>query len=257
MKNLSTPFAIACVGVLALAGTAMGDGLRVTHAAAMGGGAAQNDCAVALNPDGTDATAADNEAGPCGLEIIHGGTNTGASVVDNSPNAEQVYRFSFLMNPNDMVGGDQFTPVIFRAKGDNPNPGGGRCPTNALAQVDSIAIRAKFLQSGYAVALRINDNFCGGRGTPDVSISPNTASKICGEVIHAKAGQGLIAIAIVAPGNPCPTSGDPAYTTAANSNSSLMNVNRISMGIHDTHPASKHVNPIYFDEFESFRTLAP
>ena len=258
MKNITITLAIACAGILALAGAAAGDELRVTNAAAMGPGAAQNDCAVALDANGMDATPADNEPGPCGLEIIHGATNTGANVIDNSPNAEQIYRFSFMMNPNDIVGTTEtLTPIIFRAKGDNPFPGGGRCPTNPAAQVDSIAIRAKFLQRGYSVQLRINDNFCGARGTPDVAISKNTPSKICGEVVHARAGEGLIALAVVGENATCPPSGDPAYITAVNSNSSVMNVNRISMGMHETHPASRHVNPIYFDEFESFRTLAP
>ena len=219
------------VAVLLMAGPTWADSLSVTQAAALGG--------------------------TYGLEISHGGTNTGAFVVDDTPAGEQIYRFSFLINPNGMVGDSSLTPILFRAKGDNPNPGGGRCPVNALAQVDSIAIRAKFLQQGYSLQLRINDNFCGARGTADVPISPNTPSKVCCEVQHAAAGQGVIAIAIVDVGNACPPTGDPSYVTVANSNSSVMEVNRISLGIHETHPASRHVNPMYLDEFESFRTLAP
>ena len=257
MKNMNKAFILACAALLALAGAAVGDELFVTNAAAMGPGAAQSDCAVALDANGMDANAGDNEPGPCGLQIDHGPNNLGANVIDDTPNAEQIYRFCFSVNPNNIMGASSLTPIIFRAKGDNPNPGGGRCPVNPAAQVDSIAIRAKFLQIGCSVQLRINDNFCGARGTTDVAIPCDTPSKVCAEVEHAAAGAGLIAVAIVGENDTCPPSGDGAYTTVANSNSSVMNVNRISMGLHETHPGSRHVNPIYFDEFESFRTLAP
>jgi hypothetical protein len=254
MKNFRTVLMIACAGVLALAGAAMGDELLVTNAAAMGPGAAQADCAVALDANGMDATPADNETGPCGLEIVHT-TSTGATVTDQSPDNEQVYRFSFLMNPNMIGGAGSASHIIYRSRGPNPQPGGGACNLNPT--VDACGIRAKFLQSNYAVSLRCKDNFCGARGTPDIAISKTAPSKLCGEVVFATAGNGLIALAVVGENDVCPPSGDPAYRTVANSNSSIRSIDRTTIGLSGTHGAGQHVNPIYFDEFESFRTLAP
>jgi hypothetical protein len=41
--------------------------------------------------------------GDCGLEVVFDGTKTKRYVQDDSPDAESVYRVSFLFNPNDLL----------------------------------------------------------------------------------------------------------------------------------------------------------
>ena len=121
MKNRMAILLLAVAALVAV--PAFGANLTVTNAAAMSNTVAQNDCAVVLNPDGTDATPADNEPGPCGLEVNNDGTTQRAFVTDATPVDESIYRSLFFWDPNDLETAGTTFPVgaamtLFRTRDD-------------------------------------------------------------------------------------------------------------------------------------------
>ncbi len=255
---------LIAAGLLLLAGSAMADSLMVTNAAAMGPGAAVNDCAVALNPDGTDATPGDNEPGPCGLEVVHDNTSA-AFVQDDSPNAETIYRFEFIYNPRSVGSSGNGTPfafTMFTALADNARPSnpGNPCPLAAHLPVFPARIFARYGGPGLTipgVRMTIMTNFCGVLGSPVVYWVENEARKICAIVEIGAPGRG--ALAIVGENDTCPPDDDPAYAEVPGPfNNNELPVQGARLGNILPNPyGGGESGSYYLDEFASFRTLAP
>ncbi len=235
-------------GLLLCAGAALGNSLSVTNAAAMGG-VAQNDCEG--DPPDT--------GGPCGLAVFHDNSSR-AFVRDDSPNAEGMYRASFLFNPNNLsqsLGG--FRQVILDARAPNPNPGAGACGDNPGTKV-MIRVWLRLEGPGgilYRLQAEGRGNQCGKRSTSKFDIAADQPVRVCLEYDTAGGGSGFVAIAGVDPADPCPPSGDAAYNTVNYSNQ-LTSIDHVRMGTPSTNNFGVDQNgTMYFDEFESFRTLAP
>lgn len=237
---------IAAAGLLICAGAALGNSLSVTSAAAMGG-VAQNNCS------------GDGMPGPCGLAVFHDNTSR-AFVRDDSLTAETLYRASFLFNPNNLsqnLGG--FRQVILDVRGDNPNVGVGNCPaTPGITVAIRVWLRLEnFDGSIYRLQAEGRGNQCGKRSTPKFDIAADQPVRICLEHATGGGGTGFLAIAGVDPANPCPPSGDAAYRSVNYSNQ-LVTLDHVRMGTPATNNFGVSQNgTMYFDEFESFRTLAP
>lgn len=241
MKKLICLTALAC---LVSAGAAMGDSLSVTSTAAMGGVADQT-CTGDAMP------------GPCGLQVFHDNSSV-AFVEDQSPQNETVYRASFLFNPNNISPGTKLRQNIFRAIGPNPNPGVGSCDMANLKNVGRVFLMIyRPTGTNYAVFLQGLGNQCGERATLRVELEPATPKRICIEMEHGNALSGRLAIAQVDIANPCPTSGGAGWEERALSNG-LTNIDRVRLGTPGTNNfGAGESGDMYFDEFESFRTLAP
>lgn len=225
------------VGLALISGPAMADSLTVNATAAM---------------NGTN----------YGLEVAHDNSSP-AYVQDDTPAAEAVYRFSFIYNPTDIgsTGSNGWIMSIFGAMGTNPRPASATaCPQAAHIPVFPARVMAFFAGPGQTipgVRLTAMTNFCGTLGTPVIYWTENVPKRICGFV---QAGAPLYAgIAVVDPGAACPADGDPAYALAPQS------ANNDEHAIEFARMGNLAVNPygagesgsVYFDEFESFRTLAP
>jgi hypothetical protein len=232
--------ALACL----VSGVALADSLSVTSTAAMGGVADQT-------------CTGDGMPGPCGLEVFHDNSSV-AFVEDQSPQNETVYRASFLFNPNNISPGAKLRQNIFRAIGPNPNPGVGSCDLAGLKNVGRVFLLLYRPDgSRYAAFLQGIGNQCGERATLRVELEPDTPKRICVEMEFGNALSGRLAIAAVDIGDPCPTSGSGAWQERDLSNG-LTNVDRVRLGTPGTNNfGAGESGDMYFDEFESFRTLAP
>ena len=228
---------IAIVAALALAGSAAADSLAVNATAAMGG---------------TN----------FGLQVNH--TNTSASYVqDNTPAFETVYRFDFLFNVASMSGQTiNFRQEIVRALGSNPNPGVGLCPVNPAALIGTIRVWLYHTGGGGAnpsIQLWAKGNQCGERGTLRIPISYNTDYRVCVEWQEGALALTNGGVAVVPAGSACPTSGDPAWnymTAALNSLNNDIDITRMGTPSTNNFGAGES-GVLYFDEFQSFRTLTP
>lgn len=220
------------------AGAAMADSLAVNNTAAMGG-------------TGT-ACGGSN----CGLEITHDNSST-AYVQDDSPTAESIYRATFLYNPASITTSSNYRQTIFNAVGDNPNPGGGVCPGGAFVS----PFRCFGYQTGGAgqnssVQCFVRGNSCGEAAVTRINVTENDPVRVCIEWSTGAALSGMIALAVVDDQASCPPSGDPAYNVRPITNS-LTNVQFIRLGTSQTNGfGAGESASYYFDEFESFRTLA-
>ncbi len=226
---------IAIIAALALAGSASADSLAVNATAAMGGTS-------------------------FGLQVDH--NNTSATYVqDNSPTGESTYRASFLFNAASFTGQSiNMRQELFRTLGLNPNPGVGSCPVNPASTISMI--RLWLYQTGGSgqnsnLQLWSAGNQCGQRGTTRFPINNNQDYRVCIEWTTGATNTGLLALWVGSPGAACPTSGDPAWRTSPMTNS-LTFIDFIRMGTPSTNGFSAGESAtLYFDEFESFRTLAP
>ncbi len=253
---------LIAAGLLLLAGSAMADSLMVTNAAAMGPGAAVNDCAVALNPDGTDATPGDNEPGPCGLEVVHDNTSV-AFVQDDSPNDEVIYRFEFIYNPQSVGSsgnGNPFAFTIFTALAANarPNNPANPCPLNPNFPVFPARIFARYGGASLdipGIRLTMMNNFCGIIGTPPVYWVENEPRKICATI--ETGAPGSASVAVVGENDTCPPDGDPAYAVAVGNNNEQPIIGARMGNIAVNPYGAGESGSYYLDEFASFRTLAP
>lgn len=225
--------------LLAVSGVAFADTLAVNNAAAMGG-------------SGT-ACGGSN----CGLEVDHDNSSV-SYVEDLTPDAEGVYRFNYLFNPASTTTTANVRQTVFNAITANPNPNVGDCPGAAFVS----AYRIFYYRTGGSgqngsILAFINGNQCGQRsiGTR-ISVNDDEAVRICGEMETANGNNGMGRIAIVDAASSCPASGDPAYQERAISNG-LIAVDRVRMGTPQTNGfGAGETMTLYFDEFESFRTLA-
>lgn len=198
--------------------------------------------------------------GSYGMELTHDNSDT-AYVQDNTPEDETIYRGSFLYNAASVTGQTvNFRQVIFQGYGNNPNPGVGVCPVNPAASVGSI--RVWLYQTGGSgqnsnIQLYSRGNQCGERSTTRIPINNNQDYRVCFEWSTGPTNTGVIALAVVDAAASCPSSGDPAWRTNTISNN-LNDVDMVRMGT----PATNNFGAgesatMYFDSFESYRTLNP
>ena len=236
MKKILTLFALVALAGLA----AHADSLAVNGTAAMGGS--------------------------FGLEVIHDNASA-AFVQDDTPSAETVYRFEFLFDANDINNasggglGTNWRQSIFNIEGPNPRPNnpGNACPNGASVKVPVMRLFAMFTGgNGQNCSIQplAMGNICTNIGTLSrVAISCSGPQKICGFLEIGSPGRfGATAVAVT---DPCPPDGDPAYTERDRVNNET-NVDRVKMGIPGTNAFGAGENgSLFYDEFASFRTLAP
>ena len=223
------------------AGLANADTLAVNNTAALGG------------------TGTACGGGNCGLEVSHDNTSV-AYVEDLTPDGETVYRMTFLFNPASTTTSSNVRQTIFRGIGPNPNPGVGNChPTLQTAS----SFRLFYYRTGgsgqnASILAFVNGNQCGERSIPArIPLTVDDPVRICAEMTTGNSLSGTLAVAIVDDQASCPSTGDPAYGVAIVSNG-LLSVDRIRMGTPQTNNfGAGETMTLYFDEFESFRTLAP
>lgn len=231
MKN-TTLFLAA---FLMVAGTAVADTLTVTAAAAMGG---------------TN----------FGMEVFHDNSSL-TEVRDDSPSSETVYRSEFLFNAQTVNTVQNYRQLIFQGTGPNPQPGVGACPVGAVFATTFRIFHNTFGPGGggqvSSLVMWANGNQCGQLGVPGHIIQRNTEYRVCMEWITGQALSGTAALAVVLAANPCPASGDPAYNSRQVSNG-FMSTDFIELGTPRTNfIGANETSTLYFDEFASFRTLAP
>jgi len=229
---------LACIvfaSVIAIAGSVSADTLTVNATAAM---------------NGTN----------FGLVVNHDNTS-GAYVMDDTPAAENVYRAEFLFNPNSIAPSPtpkNMRQMIFTAHGNNPDPGNHSCPNTTFITPFRLFLYINCQNcpsQQYWVKGYVRGNWCGEAGVDQVQIPADQPSKICVEWENGLPGR--IALAAVAENASCPSSGDPAWAERTYNNS-LMAVDFVRMGTPETNNfAAGEVGAMYFDEFASFRTLAP
>lgn len=233
-KILVTFVALAFAG-----GFAMADSLTVNNAAAMGG-------------SGTACS-----GGPCGLEVYHDNSDV-AYVQDDSPDGESIYRATWLMDIASVNTAQNFRQTIFQTFSPNPQPGVGDCGTGAWTS----AFRVFWYQTGGigqnpSVQAFVRGNQCGERAVTRIPVNEGQDYRICTEWTAGGSGTGLIALAAVAPGDPCPSSGDPAWSSRTVSNQ-LTSIEWVRLGMPQNNGfAAGETGTLYFDEFESYRTLTP
>lgn len=228
--------AITAIMVLVIAGAGYADTLDVVGAAAM--------------------------EGSFGLRVDHDNTST-AYVQDNSPNDESIYRYEFLFHPNSISDGItlNWRHTIFWAQSANPRPGNGTCPAGVNAKVYATRVFLTLRQGGqtYGVRAVMMGNICGRLGTLNLDIPKDSPSKICGFWTQATTptGMGEHGIAVVGPTAACPTYGDSAYDTneIRNAELSVIQVQMGSLAVNNFNRGEDGF--LDFDEFASFRTLAP
>lgn len=224
-------------------GAVLADSLSVTSTAALGG-AAQNPCS------------GDGQPGPCGLEVFHDNTSK-AFVQDDTPNRESVYRGSFLFDPNSIgPPGAKFRQNIFSAMSPNPDRNNFSCPGTIL--VSSLRVYLLWKNGVYSLQGRVRGNRCGERATlPRVINIADGPLKVCFELETGNSLNGRVALAAVGPNDACPPSGSSAWAERDVSNGKL-SVTQARMGaVAQNNFGAGEVGNLYFDEFESFRTLAP
>jgi hypothetical protein len=235
-------FSMSAVAMLMIAGSAFANTLTVNNAAAMGG------------------TGTACSGGNCGLQVNHNNSST-AFVEDRTPTSETVYRAEFLYRVRSMTTTQNLRQPIFQALSNNPNPAAPNCGAGTFAS----AFRCFQYQTG-GVGQNANfqcfnhGNACGQAAGARLPLTVNTAVKAC---IEWEAGtvspavNGSISYAIVAAAATCPPSGDGAYTGVSSNNSSMA-IQTIRMGTPQTNTfAAGETAILDFDEFRSFRTLAP
>jgi hypothetical protein len=194
-----------------------------------------------------------------GLEVVHDNASQ-AWVMDNTPDGETVYRFTFLFNTTATGATRNFRQAIFRGWGPNPHPGVGACPADAGVNVPFLQLWLYEIGgSGEVPTIQLwaKGNQCGDQGAKRINIPVATDVRVCGEVWTGASNTGGVALAIVNPGDACPASGDAAYETQNFSNN-LVSLDFVRLGTPAVNTFGAGENQtLLFDEFESYRTLAP
>ena len=232
------------VGLALVAGPAMADSLTVNASAAM---------------NGTN----------FGLEVTHDNSSL-AYVQDDTPAAESIYRFDYLFDPNNIAatGSSDWTMTLFGAMGPNPRPNNpaNPCPLNANIPVFPMRVTMIATGAGSAtpvVRATMMSNICGVVGAQAFVLNQSGPVKICGYFkqgtgpVPGPQTPGSVGIAVVAAAAACPSDGDPAYKTVSTNNDehSVELARMGSLGMNGFGAGEN--GSVYFDEFESFRTLAP
>ncbi len=204
------------------------------------------------------------ESGAAALEgnyglAVHHDNSSKAYVQDDTPDSETVYRGSFLFNPNNISPGTaNWRQEIFKVTGTNPRPGVGVChPTNQFADAAKIFLVMTQGGTNYKIQGWVFGNQCGARGLNNIAIPADQAKKICWEWEALSSNNGRLAVAVVDTTATCPSSGDAAWVerTTTNNDTAVTSVrlgcpaiNNFGVGENGT---------MYFDSFESYRTLTP
>jgi len=232
------------VGLAIAAGPAMADSLSVNGTAAMGGTS-------------------------FGLEVLHDNSSL-AYVQDDTPADESIYRFEYMFDPNNIpsTGSTDWTMTLFGAMGVNPRPNNGAnpCPLNANIMV--FPMRVTLIATGAGsdipvVRATMMSNICGVVGAAAFVLSESGPVKVCGYFIQGTGPvpgpqtPGEVGIAVVGVGDVCPSDGDPTYkTVGTNNDEHSVTVARMgSLGMNG-YGAGEN-GTVFFDEFASYRTLAP
>jgi len=237
-----TVFVLAALVVLTT-GLAMADSLTVNNTAAMGG-------------TGT-ACGGSN----CGLDVDHDNSSV-AYVQDDSPNDEQIYRASFIFNPNSISPGSNLRQTIFVGQDLNPNTGAGVCGTSKfMTNFRCFAYMTGGAGQNYSILCFTRGNLCGESAILQrQAISENSPNKVCVEYeIGTGSLGGRLALAVVSPATgACPTSGTSAWAERTVTNSLYSGIDFVRLGTPQTNFFGVGEDGhMYYDEFESFRTLAP
>lgn len=218
------------------AGMAMADTLAVNNAAAMGG-------------SGT-ACGGSN----CGLEVTHDNSSR-AYVEDTTPAEEETYRANFLFNPQSTTTSSNFRQTIMTVT--TLNPGHANCAATTFTSM----ARLFYYRTGGAgqnasILMTGNGNQCGERPIDGrISINDDEEVRICIEIETGNSLSGKARIAVVDAASSCPASG--AYPNERDLTNGNLAVNRIRMGTPQTNNfGAGETATLYFDEFESFRTIA-
>lgn len=229
------PIMIILTAAVLVAGSVAADSLSVVPEAAMGG---------------TN----------YGLKVDHDNTSL-AEVRDDSPTGETVYRSEFLFNAKSVTTSQNYRQLIFQGTGPNPQPGVGACPPAAAFATTFRIFHNTFGPGGLgqvsSLVMWVNGNQCGQLGVPGHIIQRDHEYRVCMEWTTGNGLTGVAASAVVDAANPCPPSGDAAYHTRNVSNG-FMSTDFIELGTPRTNfIGAGETSTLYFDEFASFRTLAP
>lgn len=204
-----------------------------------------------------------------GLDVMHDNSSV-AYVQDDSPSGESIYRFSYLFDPNNIAGtgSSDWTMTLFGAMGPNPRPNNGANPCPLNANIPVFPMRVTLIATGAGSSIPVvratmMSNICGVVGAPAFVLSQAGPVKICGYFIQGVGpvpgpqSPGEVGIAVVGTAEACPSAGDPSYKTVSTNNDEH-NVTIARMGSLGTNGfGAGEMGSVYYDEFESFRTLAP
>lgn len=197
--------------------------------------------------------------GSFGMQVSHDNSSQ-AYVQDNSPNAESIYRASFLFNPNNISPENgNWRQTIFLTLGPNPNPGVGACPSNPSAFLSGMRVFLYMTRGGqdYSVQVWGRGNQCGEASTMRIAIPSNGPSRICTEFETGPTLTGAIRLAAVSGTGACPAGGDPSWREQSMSNNRNQ-IDLVRLGTPQLNNFGRGENGVmYFDDFQSFRTLAP
>lgn len=200
-----------------------------------------------------------------GLRIDHDNSSV-ALVQDDTPNREEIYRVEFLFNVNDVTyppgGAQNFRQLIFLGTGLNPTPTSVN-PASICGNLKFASVFRVFHQT--SGGLGQNDglvawntgNLCGACGIGQL-IDRNTDYRVCMEWNRSDAPLGgRLAMVAVPAAESCPPTGDPSYV-ACNVTNSRLYLEFVELGTPRTNLLGVgETTTLFFDEFASFRTLAP
>ena len=233
--------------LVTVGGLALADSLSVTSTAAMGG-VANAQCS------------GDGQPGPCGLEVFHDNSSR-AFVEDTSPDQETIYRASFLFNPNELGQGlaSGFRNPIFY--GMNNRQPSMDCSSRTFTEGIKFFV---WRRPGDVWQLQgsLQGNQCGFRSTLPrfIALDQDGPNKVCFEWTSGASDTGFLRFSVLNNGNEtnaCPGSAGPWDSERTNSNQKV-NVDAARLGTVGTNNfGAGESGSIFFDEFQSFRTLAP
>ena len=175
-----------------------------------------------------------------GLELSFDGSTSTAFVRDDSPNAESIYRASFWIDPNSagLAAFDRFAAALGK---DTSNRNVFRLQLQRGNQVGNYRLRLACLNNADVWKFaRAN----GGSGGKALSIGDSPAQVLI-ETVMLNSNQGLCRMTV----------GSTVHINQGYQAGS-QNINQMRMGLTKSAGAG-FSGSVFFDEFESFRTLAP
>lgn len=190
--------------------------------------------AATLNVNSSAAMAGTNY----GLEMIMDGTTHGSFVRDDTPNDEVIYRAQFWFNPNTWNGPEGATVILARTTDE----------TLFYAPFQVLLTKKSGL---WRVYVRAQNNTGVVRFTNRINLTPGTPSLlqvewVKGDVPGTLSGDVTLSVLDGA------AAGQSVATGLNNSN---IYADNIVLGA--LQPQTTQTGSYYFDEFASFRTLAP
>lgn len=190
--------------------------------------------------------------GECGLEIVFDGTSTIAKVVDNTPVDESIYRADFWIDFSNLTQSNGTFFVFMRATDTDLVRSAFQALVTRIFNIYRISGRAGTNTAGvFRITPRINivDTCQALHLVIEREQSPVPATP-----------DGEVTITVVeSTGTGCPANGTFVNTTQFHG----AGVNNSDVGVDDLHGGAVGnigagiTGSMYFDEFSSFRTLAP